>query len=57
MTRFPQLCNGIIAKDKAQQTILLGLPQGPDEHPHAETLEGVSWHTQKLSKSSWPQST
>lgn len=47
MTRFPQLYNGVIAKDKTKQTILLGLPQGPDEHPHAGTLEGVSWHTAK----------
>lgn len=47
MTRFPQLYNGVIAKDKAEQTILLGLPQGPDEHPHAGTLEGVSRHTAK----------
>lgn len=47
MTQFPQLNNGVIAKDKTKQTILLGLPQGPDEHPHAGTLEGVSRHTAK----------
>lgn len=47
MTRFPQLYNGVIAKDEAEQTILLGSPQGPDEHPHAGTLEDVSRHTAK----------